>query len=178
LVDELVIEQRPRLFLIDGSSYIFRAYYAIPSMNNSAGLPTNGIFGFTNILLRFLKQYKPEYVVVALDAGRETFRNQIFAGYKTNRPKPPADLLVQFPYFRHVLECLNVPVMEMVGYEADDIIATLCDSLCNKDCNLVVVSTDKDVMQLVTDDIRLLDSATGRWMGVGEVESNLGVAPG
>jgi DNA polymerase-1 len=176
-VDELVIDQRPRLFLIDGGSYIFRAYYAIPSMNNSAGLPTNGIFGFTNILLKFLKQYKPEYVVVALDAGRETFRNQIFAGYKANRSKPPADLLVQFPYFRRVLECLNVPVMEMAGYEADDIIATLCDSLRNKNCNLVVVSTDKDLMQLVTDDIRLLDGATGRWMGAGEVESNLGVAP-
>lgn len=176
LVNKPVVSERPRLFLIDGSSYIFRAYYAIPSMNNSAGLPTNGIFGFTNILLKFLKQYKPEYVVVALDAGRKTFRNHLFAGYKGNRPESPADLLAQFPYFRRVLEGLNLPLLELPGYEADDIIATLCATLCN-DCNLVVVSSDKDLMQLVTDGIRLLDSARDRWTGVAEVQSKFGVGP-
>jgi DNA polymerase-1 len=177
LVDELVIDQRPRLFLIDGSSYIFRAFHAIPSMNTSAGLPTNGIFGFINFLLKFLKQYKPEYVVVALDAGRKTFRNHLFAGYKGNRPEPPAALLPQLPYFRRVLEGLNLALLELPGYEADDIIATLCNTLCNEDCNLVVVSSDKDLMQLVTDGIRLLDGARDRWMGVAEVEIKFGVGP-
>ena len=79
-------DSRPRLFLIDGSSYIFRAFFAIPPLDNSAGLPTNAVFGFLNILLKFLKQHKPEYVAVALDAGRKTFRNQIFPDYKANRP--------------------------------------------------------------------------------------------
>jgi DNA polymerase-1 len=172
-----VTAERPRLFLIDGSSYIFRAFYATPVLNNSTGLPTNAVFGFTNLLLKFLKQYRPEYVAVALDTGRETFRKQIFAGYKGNRPATPAGLLPQLPYFRRVLEGLNLRLLELPGYEADDIIATLCDTLCNEDCNLVVVSNDKDLMQLVTDDIRLLDSTRDRWSGVAEVESKFGVGP-
>ena len=165
------------MFLIDGSSYIFRAFYATPVLNNSTGLPTNAVFGFTNLLLKFLKQYRPEYVAVALDAGRETFRKQIFAGYKGNRLATPAGLLPQLPYFPRVLEGLNLRLLELPGYEADDIIATLCDTLCNEDCNLVVVSNDKDLMQLVTDDIRLLDSTRDRWSGVAEVESKFGVGP-
>ncbi|MGH7855479.1 MAG: 5'-3' exonuclease [Candidatus Binatia bacterium] len=177
LVNKPVIAERPRLFLIDGSSYIFRAFYAIPLLNNSTGLPTNAVFGFTNLLLKFLKQHRPEYVAVALDAGRETFRKQIFAGYKGNRPELPADLLPQFPYFRRVLEALNLRLLELPGYEADDIIATLCDTLRDEDCNLVVVSSDKDLMQLATDGIRLLDSARDRWLGVAEVESKFGVGP-
>jgi DNA polymerase-1 len=170
-------EQTPRLFLVDGSSYIFRAFFAIPPLNNSTGLPTNAIFGFTNILLKFLKQYHPEYVAVALDAGRETFRNELFAGYKGNRPEAPADLIPQFPYFRRVLEALRVPLLELPGYEADDIIATLCRTMVNQGCELVVVSSDKDLMQLVADGIRLLDSAKDRWIGTAEVKSKFGVEP-
>ena len=171
-------DQRPRLFLIDGSSYIFRAFFAIPpTLKNAAGLPTNAIFGFTNILLKFLKQYKPEYVTVALDAGRKTFRNEMLADYKANRPEAPADLIPQFPYFRKVLDGLNVPLLELPGYEADDIIATLCDSMADKGCELVVVSSDKDLMQLVTDGIKLLDSAKDRWIGAAEVHEKFGVKP-
>ena len=167
----------PRLFLVDGSSYIFRAFFAIPPLTNAAGLPTNAIFGFTNILLKFLKQYKPEYVAVALDAGRVTFRNEMYAGYKGNRPEAPADLVPQFPYFRKVLEALNLPLLEIPGYEADDIIATLCDRLAGQGCEVVVVSSDKDLMQLVTNGIKLLDSAKDRWIGKDEVKEKFGVAP-
>jgi DNA polymerase-1 len=170
-------EQKPRLFLVDGSAYIFRAFFAIPHLTNSAGLPTNAIFGFTNILLKFLKQYQPEYVAVALDAGRETFRNEMFAAYKGNRPEAPADLIPQFPYFRKVLDALNVPLLELPGYEADDIIATLCERLSDQGCELVVVSSDKDLMQLVTNGIKLLDSAKDRWIGKDEVKQKFGVAP-
>jgi 5'-3' exonuclease len=171
-------DQSPRLFLIDGSSYIFRAFFAIPpSFKNAAGLPTNAIFGFTNILLKLLKQHRPEYVVVALDAGRETFRNEMFADYKSNRPEAPAELIPQFPYFRKVLDVLDVPLLELPGYEADDIIATLCDRMADKGCELVVVSSDKDLMQLVTDGIRLLDSAKDRWIGAAEVHEKFGVKP-
>jgi DNA polymerase-1 len=167
----------PRLFLIDGSAYIFRAYFAIPPLTNAAGLPTNAIFGFTNILLKFLKQYQPEYVAVALDAGRVTFRNEMFAGYKGNRPEAPADLVPQFPYFRKILDALNVPLLELPGYEADDIIATLCERMSGQNCELVVVSSDKDLMQLVTNSIKLLDSAKDRWIGKEQVLEKFGVAP-
>jgi 5'-3' exonuclease len=170
-------EPTTRLFLIDGSSYIFRAFYAIPPLNNAAGLPTNAIFGFTNILLKFLKQYQPQYVAVALDAGRETFRNEMFADYKGNRPEAPALLIPQFPYFRKVLEALNLPLLELPGYEADDIIATLCNRLADKGCELVVVSSDKDLMQLVTNGVKLLDSAKDRWIGKDEVREKFGVSP-
>lgn len=169
--------QRPRLFLIDGSSYIFRAFYAIPPMTNSSGLPANAIFGFTNILLKFLKQHKPEYIAIALDAGRQTFRHRIFAGYKSNRREAPAELVPQLPYFRRIVEGLNLPLIEMAGYEADDIIATLCHAMRDKDCDLVVVSSDKDLMQLVADGVVLLDSANGRWTGAAEVRTKFGVEP-
>jgi 5'-3' exonuclease len=170
-------DQARRLFLIDGSAYIFRAFFAIPPLTNGAGLPTNAIFGFTNILLKFLKQYRPEYVAVALDAGRVTFRNEMFADYKGNRPEAPADLIPQFPYFRKVLNALNLPLLELPGYEADDIIATLCERLANQGCELVVVSSDKDLMQLVTGGIKLLDSAKDRWIGTDEVREKFGVTP-
>jgi len=172
-----VAELIPRLFLVDGSSYIFRAFFAIPPLTNATGLPTNAIFGFTNILLKFLKQYQPAYVAVALDAGRLTFRNEIYADYKGNRPEAPADLIPQFPYFRKVLDALNLPLLELPGYEADDIIATLCDRLSNQGCELVVVSSDKDLMQLVTNGTKLLDSAKDRWIGKDEVREKFGVSP-
>jgi DNA polymerase-1 len=170
-------DQPPRLFLIDGSAYIFRAFFAIPPLSNAAGLPTNAIFGFTNILLKFLKQYQPHYVAVALDAGRVTFRNEMFADYKGNRPEAPADLIPQFPYFRKVLDALNLPLLELPGYEADDIIATLCERLANQGCELVVVSSDKELMQLATNGIKLLDSAKDRWIGKDEVREKFGVSP-
>lgn len=167
----------PRLFLIDGSSYIFRAFFAIPPLSNPSGLPTNAIFGFTNILLKLLKQHRPEYVVVALDAGRKTFRNEMLADYKGNRPEAPAELIPQFPYFRKVLDALNLPLLELPGYEADDIIATLCGTMSGQGCEVIVVSSDKDLMQLVTDGIKLLDSAKDRWIGAEQVREKFGVAP-
>jgi DNA polymerase-1 len=170
-------DSRPRLFLIDGSAYIFRAYFALPPLNHSTGLPTHAIYGFTHLLLKFLKQYRPEYVAVVLDAGGETFRNQMFAAYKGNRPEPPADLIPQFPYFRRVLEGLQIALLELAGYEADDVIATLCHTIAGHGCDLVVVSSDKDFMQLVTDGIRLLDGAKDRWIGAAEVNGKFGVEP-
>jgi 5'-3' exonuclease len=167
----------PRLFLIDGSSYIFRAFFAIPPLTNASGMPTNAIFGFTNMMLKLVKQHQPEYVMVALDAGRETFRNQMIAAYKGHRPEPPADLIPQFPYFRKILDALNVVLLELSGYEADDIIATLCKTLGRQDCEITVVSSDKDLMQLVTDRIKLLDSAKERWIGADQVREKFGVAP-
>jgi 5'-3' exonuclease len=140
-------------------------------------MPTNAIFGFTNMLLKLLNQHRPEYVMVALDAGRETFRNQMFAAYKGHRPEAPADLIPQFPYFRKILDALSVMLLELSGYEADDIIATLCKTLGCQDCEITVVSSDKDLMQLVTDHVKLLDSAKDRWIGADQVREKFGVAP-
>ena len=172
-----IVSPRPCIFLVDGSSFIFRAFYAIPPLNHSTGLPTNAIFGFTNILLKFLKQHRPVYAAVALDAGRETFRNRMFAGYKANRRQPPVALLPQLPYFRRVLEGLNLPILELAGYEADDIIATACETMADQDCEYVIVSSDKDLMQLVSDRIKLLDSTKDRWINAAEVQSKFGVLP-
>jgi 5'-3' exonuclease len=167
----------PRVFLIDGSSYIFRAFFAIPPLTNANGLPANAIFGFTNMMLKLLNQHQPEYVMVALDAGRENFRNDMFAAYKAHRPKPPSDLVPQLPYFRKVLDAFNLFLLEQPGYEADDIIATLCKTLGGAGSEIVVVSSDKDLMQLVAGQIKLLDSAKGRWIGASEVEQKFGVSP-
>ena len=167
----------PRLFLVDGSSYIFRAFFAIPASSNASGMPTKAAFGFTNTMLKLLKRHRPEYVIVALDARKETFRHEMFAAYKQRRPAPPAELVPQFPYFRGILQALNVALVEIPGYEADDIIATLCKSLRGSDCEIVVVSGDKDLMQLVTDGITLLDSAKDRWIGAAEVTEKFGVSP-
>jgi DNA polymerase-1 len=168
-------EPCPRLFLIDGSSYIFRAFYAIPSLSNSTGLPTNAILGFTNLLCRFLKQYQPDYIAVALDTGHDTFRNQLFAPYKGNRPEVPRSLILQFPYFRKVLEGLKLPLLELFGYEADDIIATLCTLMAGKGCEVIVVSSDKDLMQLVSEGIKLLDGAKDCWIGAEDIKLKFGV---
>jgi DNA polymerase I len=143
----------------------------------SKGFPTNAIHGFTNFLLKFFKQHQPTHLAVALDAGRDTFRRQIFAGYKANRRTPPVNLIPQLPYIRRILDALNLPWFEHPGYEADDLIGTVCETMRREDCALVVVSSDKDLMQLVTDNVRLFDSAKDRWIGALEVIAKFGVEP-
>lgn len=170
-------ETQPSVYLIDGSSYIFRAFFALPPLANSAGLPTHAVYGFTSMTLKFINQYRPEYLAVVLDAGRETFRNEIYQAYKENRPEAPPQLIPQFPYIRKVLEALNLPLLEMRGYEADDIIATLTNTFSSQGIKVVVVSSDKDLMQLVTDGVRLLDSAKGKWIGYEEIKQKFGVEP-
>jgi DNA polymerase I len=169
--------RRPRLFLIDGSSYIYRAFFALPPTVNSAGFPTNAIYGFINFMLKLLKRHQPEYLAVVLDAGRETFRHEMFADYKSNRREAPATLIPQLPYIRRALDALNVLMIELKGYEADDLIGTLCAMLCDEDCDLIVVSSDKDLMQLVTDKIELFDNMKERWIGMREVITKFGVEP-
>lgn len=167
----------PRLFLIEGSSYIYRAFFALPPAFNSAGFPTNATYGFTSFMMKLLKRHQPEYVAVALDAGRQTFRNQMFVEYKNNRRQAPADLVLQLPHIRRVLDALNVVALELENYEADDLIGTVCATLCDENCDVIVVSSDKDLMQLVTDKVSLLDSVKDRWIGAREVIARFGVEP-
>lgn len=169
--------QRPRLFLIDGSSYIFRAFYGSPPLDHSTGLPTHAVFGFLTLLLKLLKQYQPEYAAVIFDAGRENFRHRLFSAYKSNRPERPASLTAQFPYLRRLVDALNLPLLELPGYEADDVIATVCETMAERDCEFVIVSSDKDFMQLVSRRIQLFDSARNRWIDTVDVHARFGVSP-
>lgn len=169
--------QAPKLFLVDGNSYIYRAFHSVPtSLRTAAGLPTGAIFGFYSILARLINQHRPEYIAVALDHSRVTFRNDIYPAYKGNRAAPPSDLVPQFPYIRKLLDACNIPMLEMQGYEADDIIATLAAQFSGS-VNVVVVSSDKDLMQLVSPGVELYDSAKGQWIGDAAVKSKFGVLP-
>lgn len=169
--------EQPCVYLIDGSSYIFRAFFALPPLSNASGLPTHAIYGFTTMTLKFLKTYRPEYLAVVLDAGRKTFRNQIYHGYKSNRPEAPPDLIPQFPYIRKVLEAMDVAVLELQGYEADDLIATSAKYFSARGTPVVIVSGDKDLMQLVADGVKLLDSGKDKWIGLDRVKEKFGVEP-
>lgn len=170
-------ETSPCIYLIDGSSYIFRAFFALPPLTNSAGLPTQAIYGFTTMTLKFLRTHRPEYLVVALDAGKETFRNQIYQDYKGNRPEAPPDLIPQFPYIRKILAALNVAVLELPGFEADDIIATLTKRFAARGLSIVIASGDKDLMQLVNEKVKLLDTAKEKWIDIDGVKEKFGVVP-
>jgi DNA polymerase-1 len=112
----------PRLFVIDGSGFIFRAFFALRPRDDPAGLASNAIYGFTNMLLRFVQQYRPEYLAFVLDAGGDSFRKRMSADYKATRPEIPADLIAQLASIREVLKALQVPLLELRGYEADDVL--------------------------------------------------------
>ena len=118
-------EARPRLYLVDGSGYVYRAYHAIPGLTTSRGLPTNAVYGFTTMLAKLLREERPRHVAVVFDAPGETFRDQLYVHYKAHRPPLPEDLRPQLGYVRKVVEALRLPVIEEPGVEADDVIGTL-----------------------------------------------------
>jgi DNA polymerase-1 len=168
----------PRLFLIDGSSYVFRAFYAIGQLSTSKGFPTNAIFGFTSMLLRVLREMNPEYVAVIFDAKGPTFRDEIYSDYKANRPAMPQGLEPQIPYIKRIIEAYNIPVIEKEGYEADDVIGTIAKETAKQRVDVIIVTGDKDMLQLVDEHIRTLDTMKNRSFGPREVVERYGVAPG
>lgn len=139
------------IYLIDGSAYIYRAYHAIRSLSNSRGLPTNAIFGFTRMLMKLIKERAPEYMVIFFDVKGPTFRHAMYADYKANRPPMPEDLIVQIPYIKDITRSFNLPVMEMEGFEADDLIGTAAQKAEEQGFKVVIVTGDKDFVQLVTE---------------------------
>ncbi len=140
------------LYLIDGSSYIHRAYHAIRGgLSNSKGFPTSAVFGFTRMLLKLMEDKKPEYVVMFFDSKGKTFRHEIYEAYKANRPPMPEDMAVQIPYIKAVTDGFNIPVIEMQGYEADDLIGTFARIAEKFGFSVVMVTGDKDFLQLVTE---------------------------
>jgi DNA polymerase-1 len=165
------------LYLVDGSSYIYRAYYAIRHLSSPSGHPTNAIYGFIQMLLKLLKDYNPQHVAVVFDAGRTTFRTEMYPEYKANRAAMPDDLRVQMEPIREVVRGFNIPTLELQGYEADDIIGALAGRFAAQGGRVVVVTGDKDLMQIVTDHVTLLDTMKGKESRIADVIERFGVPP-
>ncbi len=165
-----------RLILIDGSSYIYRAYYAIRHLSNAQGMATNAIFGFTNMLLKVMRELQPDHLAVIFDSKGPTFRKDIYPEYKANRAAMPEDLVPQIPYIKKVVEGFNLPAIEKPGFEADDIIATLAREFAAQGMDVTVVTGDKDLMQVVSDRVRLLDTMKDKVYGPAEVAERFGGA--
>ncbi|MGB4107726.1 MAG: DNA polymerase I [Alphaproteobacteria bacterium] len=169
------------LYLVDGSGFIFRAYYAMAyggkPMTNPDGVPVGAVFGFTNMLLKLLRDYNAPYMAVIFDAARKNFRNDIYADYKANRDETPEDLIPQFPLIRDAVTAFDIPYMAQEGYEADDLIAAYTRLARAAGKKVVIVSSDKDLMQLVGDGVRMLDPMKGEFIGPEQVMEKFGVTP-
>jgi DNA polymerase-1 len=168
--------ERPRLYLIDGYSNIFRAFYAIRNLSNSRGEPTNAVYGFVQMLRKLLREDNPDLVGVALDVGK-TFRNEKYEDYKANRAPMPEDLQSQLPWIRRTLEAYQIPALELQGYEADDVLGSLACRATEQGYDVVLVSADKDLMQLVNPHVSLYHTGRDKKYGPAEVEEDFGVPP-
>jgi len=169
--------QDHHLYLIDGSGYIFRAFHALPPMTRPDGTPVNAVYGFTNMLIKLLADTEAEGLAVIFDAGRRSFRNEIYEPYKANRPDPPEELIPQFGLIREATRAFNVPCIEQEGFEADDLIATYARAARAQGLEVTIVSSDKDLMQLVGEGIAMLDPMKNRAIGPDEVVERFGVPP-
>jgi len=165
------------IYLIDGSAYIHRAYHAIRSLTNSKGFPTNAVFGFTRMLLKLMQDRAPEYMAMCFDAKGPTFRHDIFKEYKASRPPMPEDLSVQIPYIKDVTEGYHLTVYEVPGYEADDLIGTFAREAVESGFRVVMVTGDKDFMQLVTDRAVIWDPMKDETIDLEKIQISKGVRP-
>src|SRR6201993_3550978 len=170
------------VFLVDGSSYIFRAYHALPPLTRkSDGLQLGAVYGFCGMLLKLLRDMKPEerptHLAVVLDKSEHTFRNVLYPDYKAHRPDAPADLIPQFALIRDAVRAFDLPCLEQAGFEADDLIATYVREACEAGATATIVSSDKDLMQLVNDSVIMYDTMKDRRIGIPEVIEKFGVPP-
>jgi DNA polymerase-1 len=170
------------VFLVDGSSYIFRAYHALPPLNRkSDGLQVNAVLGFCNMLWKLLRDMPPDnrptHLAIIFDKSEVTFRNKLYPDYKAHRPPAPDDLIPQFPLIREAVRAFDLPCLEQAGFEADDLIATYVRLACERGATATIVSSDKDLMQLVTDGVTMYDTMKDRRIGIAEVIEKFGVPP-
>ena len=177
----LPVKKGDHVFLVDGSGYIFRAYHALPPINRkSDGLQLNAVFGFCNMLwklLRDMKEDKPTHLAVVFDKSEKTFRTQMYPDYKAHRPDPPDDLRPQFKFIREAVNAFDIPCLEQDGFEADDLIATYVREACEAGATATIVSSDKDLMQLVNDRVVMFDTMKDKKIGRAEVIEKFGVPP-
>ena len=178
------IQKSKHFYLIDGSGYIFRAYYALPPLTRKDGLPTGAVSGFCSMLFKLLEdskskenQQKPTHFAVIFDSARKTFRNEIFSDYKANRSEAPDDLAPQFEYIRKSVEAFNLPSIELLNYEADDLIATYAKKILKEGSKVTIVSSDKDLMQLYKKNVRIYDPLKNRFITDDDVKNKFGVDP-
>ncbi len=179
------IKKTDHFYLVDGSGYIFRAYYALPPLSRkSDGLPTGAVIGFCNMLFKLLEdsrsddsKQKPTHFAVIFDSARKNFRNEIYKDYKANRSEAPDDLAPQFEYIRKAVKAFNLPSIEQINYEADDLLATYAQQIIKLGAKVTIISSDKDLMQLVSKDVRLFDPMKSKVIGKKEVEEKFGVKP-
>src|SRR5271165_6353456 len=176
------LKKGDHLFLVDGSSYIFRAYHALPPINRkSDGLQLNAVFGFCNMLWKLLRDMKPEekptHLAVVFDKSEKTFRTVMYPDYKAHRPDPPDDLRPQFKYVREAVQAFDLPSLEQDGFEADDLIATYVREARQAGATATIVSSDKDLMQLVSDGVIMFDTMKDKKIGRAEVIEKFGVPP-
>ena len=164
-----------KLLLVDGSGYIFRAFYALPPMTNGSGTPVGAVFGFTKMLMRLLRDCRADYCAVIFDAARKNFRNDIYPDYKGTRKETPPELIPQFPLIREAVKVFNVPAIELEGYEADDLISAYAKKALSENMEVTVVSSDKDMMQLVAKGINLYDPMKQKIIGEEEIKAKFGV---
>src|SRR5215468_1041641 len=169
--------QPKHVYLVDGSGYIFRAYHALPPLTRADGTPVNAVLGFTTMLMKLISETDADHIAVIFDAAHKSFRNEIYADYKAQRPEPPPELVPQFGLIRAATRAFNMPVVEMPGYEADDLIATYAKLAKAAGADVTIVSSDKDLMQLVNDRVRMLDPIKNKPIGAAEVEEKFGVGP-
>jgi len=152
------MDKKKTLYLIDGNSYAYRSFYAIKDLKTKEELSTNAVYGFTVSLTKILRMKKPDYIGVVFDLPEPTFRHREFASYKANRPKMPDDLIIQFPILKEAVRAFNIPIFEFGGYEADDILATIAKEGEKNGFDIFVMSPDKDLLQIVTDNVRIIRS--------------------
>ena len=176
------MNDKKHIYLVDGSTYIFRAYHALPPLTRkSDGFPVGAISGFCNMLDKLIKDEREKnnltHLLVIFDASGKTFRNDIYPEYKANRSSPPEDLIPQFPVIRKATDAFNVNHVEMLGYEADDLIASYAKAAINEKMKVTIVSSDKDLMQLVKEDVSMLDTMKNRLIQKNEVIEKFGVEP-
>jgi DNA polymerase-1 len=169
---------KKKFYIIDGNSLVYRAFFAVPPFATTKGIPTNAVFGFTKMLLKIINEKQPDYLVVVFDAKGPTFRSETFEQYKAHRPKMPDELVLQKPYIRRMVEGLNIPVFEVPGIEADDVIGTMAKRFSSDSIEIVIVTGDKDLLQLVEDGkIWVYDTMKDMLYQRQEVYEKLGVYP-
>lgn len=165
------------LILVDGSGYIFRAFHALPPMTNPQGVPVNAVFGFTQMISQFLLKHAASHIAVVFDPARVSFRNEFYPDYKAHRPEPPEELIPQFALIREATHALGIACIEQEGFEADDMIAAYAKAFVAEGGRVTVVSSDKDLMQLVRDEVQLLDPIKQKPIRAAEVMERFGVPP-
>ncbi len=167
----------PTLYLIDGSAYIYRAFFALPPLSNSKGLQTNAVYGFTTMMMKVLRDHRPDYVAVVFDEKGPTHRHEAFKEYKAQRPPMPQGMSAQVPYIHRVVEALALPVISQAGYEADDLIGTLARKAEAQGLEVAIVTSDKDMFQLLTSKTRIYDPVKDKWLGEADAQARFGVEP-